>query len=111
MVKLLAVRLIAVKLTSPSSPGYCLPDGHFNKMVRETVQKLMTVLRDPILPLLELQVKDLKHLIFIYFPNVHTLDLPPLVPFIPLKHPSVPSSLQTFNQAQPFTLEKGSNKR
>lgn len=35
--------------------GYCLPDGHFNKMVRETVQKLMTVLRDPILPLLELQ--------------------------------------------------------
>ncbi|MPC07509.1 Acetyl-CoA carboxylase [Portunus trituberculatus] len=35
--------------------GYCLPDDYFTPMVRETVQKLMSVLRDPNLPLLELQ--------------------------------------------------------
>lgn len=37
--------------------GFCLPDEFFTSMVKETVQKLMCVLRDPNLPLLELQVK------------------------------------------------------
>lgn len=35
--------------------GFCLPDEFFTSMVKETVQKLMCVLRDPNLPLLELQ--------------------------------------------------------
>ncbi|KAK3859492.1 hypothetical protein Pcinc_034403 [Petrolisthes cinctipes] len=35
--------------------GYCPPDEYFTPMVKETVQKLMSVLRDPNLPLLELQ--------------------------------------------------------
>ncbi|XP_069956208.1 acetyl-CoA carboxylase isoform X2 [Cherax quadricarinatus] len=35
--------------------GYCLPDDYFTPMVKDTVQKLMSVLRDPNLPLLELQ--------------------------------------------------------
>ncbi|KAK7068522.1 hypothetical protein SK128_027163 [Halocaridina rubra] len=35
--------------------GYCLPDQHFLSRMRVTVQKLMSVLRDPNLPLLELQ--------------------------------------------------------
>ncbi|XP_045594879.2 acetyl-CoA carboxylase isoform X3 [Procambarus clarkii] len=35
--------------------GYCLPDDYFTPMVKVTVQKLMSVLRDPNLPLLELQ--------------------------------------------------------
>lgn len=35
--------------------GYCLPDDFFTPMVKDTVQKLMSVLRDPNLPLLELQ--------------------------------------------------------
>ena len=39
-------------------PGFCLPDDYFTPMVRETVQKLMSVLRDPNLPLLELLVRN-----------------------------------------------------
>ncbi|XP_068249206.1 acetyl-CoA carboxylase isoform X1 [Palaemon carinicauda] len=35
--------------------GFCLPDQFFTAKVKETVQKLMNVLRDPNLPLLELQ--------------------------------------------------------
>ncbi|XP_042208168.1 acetyl-CoA carboxylase-like [Homarus americanus] len=35
--------------------GYCLPDDFFAPMVKLTVQKVMSVLRDPNLPLLELQ--------------------------------------------------------
>ncbi|XP_076067982.1 acetyl-CoA carboxylase isoform X2 [Oratosquilla oratoria] len=35
--------------------GYCLPNGYFLPMVKDTVSKLMRVLRDPNLPLLELQ--------------------------------------------------------
>lgn len=42
--------------------GYCPPDDHFTPMVKETVQKLMSVLRDPNLPLLELQVCLTSHL-------------------------------------------------
>ncbi|CAG7704187.1 unnamed protein product [Allacma fusca] len=35
--------------------GYCLPDPFFNPKVREVIEKFMKALRDPNLPLLELQ--------------------------------------------------------
>lgn len=35
--------------------GYCLPDPYFQPKVKETIEKMMTVLKDPSLPLLELQ--------------------------------------------------------
>ena len=35
--------------------GYCLPDPFFQPKVKETIEKMMTVLKDPSLPLLELQ--------------------------------------------------------
>ena len=37
-------------------PGYCLPDPYFNVKVKEIIEKFMKALRDPNLPLLELQV-------------------------------------------------------
>ena len=36
--------------------GYCLPEPVFLPRVKETVESVMTALRDPALPLLELQV-------------------------------------------------------
>ena len=38
------------------SSGYCLPEPVFQTRVKETVESVMTALRDPSLPLLELQV-------------------------------------------------------
>jgi len=35
--------------------GYCLPDPFFQPKIKETIEKMMTVLKDPSLPLLELQ--------------------------------------------------------
>ena len=35
--------------------GYCLPDPFFQPKTKETIEKMMTVLKDPSLPLLELQ--------------------------------------------------------
>ncbi|XP_033643702.1 acetyl-CoA carboxylase-like isoform X2 [Asterias rubens] len=35
--------------------GFCLPEPHFTKKMTETVERLMTVIRDPALPLLEMQ--------------------------------------------------------
>lgn len=35
--------------------GYCLPDPFFQPKMKETIEKMMTVLKDPSLPLLELQ--------------------------------------------------------
>ncbi|XP_022081008.1 acetyl-CoA carboxylase-like isoform X4 [Acanthaster planci] len=35
--------------------GFCLPKPHFTKKVTETVKQLMTVIRDPALPLLEMK--------------------------------------------------------
>ena len=36
--------------------GYCLPQPYYQEKMDETVQSLMKALRDPMLPLLELQV-------------------------------------------------------
>lgn len=35
--------------------GYCLPDPHFNVKLKDIIEKFMKALRDPTLPLLELQ--------------------------------------------------------
>ncbi|ODM91015.1 Acetyl-CoA carboxylase 2 [Orchesella cincta] len=35
--------------------GYCLPDPYFSTKVKEIIEKFMKALRDPTLPLLELQ--------------------------------------------------------
>ena len=39
--------------------GYCLPDPFFQPKMKETIERMMTVLKDPSLPLLELQVLPL----------------------------------------------------
>lgn len=36
-------------------PGYCLPDPYHEPRVREVIEKFMSSLRDPSLPLMELQ--------------------------------------------------------
>jgi acetyl-CoA carboxylase/biotin carboxylase 1 len=36
--------------------GYCLPDPYHQARLREVIEKFMSSLRDPSLPLLELQV-------------------------------------------------------
>ncbi len=36
---------------------YCLPEPYFSQKMAETVQSLMKALRDPMLPLLEIQVR------------------------------------------------------
>ena len=38
--------------------GYILPDPHFQRRLSSTVNRMMKCLKDPALPLLELQVRD-----------------------------------------------------
>ena len=42
-----------------SASGYCVPEPVFLNRVKETVESVMAALRDPALPLLELQVRDM----------------------------------------------------
>jgi acetyl-CoA carboxylase/biotin carboxylase 1 len=47
--------------------GYILPDPHFNKKLVQTVETLMKILKDPSLPLLELQVGVLSNTLFRFY--------------------------------------------
>jgi len=50
--------------------GYCLPDPYFKDHLQTTVDVLMKCLRDPALPLFELQVKlvDMQYIYSLYLP-------------------------------------------
>ena len=39
--------------------GYCLPEPYFTQRVKQSVETLMKCLKDPSMPLCELQVKTL----------------------------------------------------
>lgn len=45
--------------------GYCLPDPYFKDHLQATVDVLMKCLRDPALPLFELQVKSVERHLFV----------------------------------------------
>ena len=49
--------------------GYCVPDPYFTSNLEELVQTLVKVLRDPALPLLEMQVRLLIQM-FSSFPQL-----------------------------------------